>query len=63
MTQTVLLGDVCKKVTSGGTPSTKHGEYYDGGIPWLRTQEVNFSNIYFTEKTITEAGLKILRQS
>lgn len=58
MTQTVLLGDVCKKVTSGGTPSTKHEEYYDGNIPWLRTQEVNFGNIYSTEKTITEAGLK-----
>jgi len=58
MTQTVLLGDICSKVTSGGTPSTKHYEYYNGNISWLRTQEVNFSNIYSTEKTITEAGLK-----
>lgn len=58
MTQTALLGDICTKVTSGGTPSTKHDEYYNGDIPWLRTQEVNFGNIYSTEKTITEAGLK-----
>ena len=58
MTQTVLLGDICTKVTSGGTPSTKHEEYYGGDIPWLRTQEVNFGNIYSTEKTITEAGLR-----
>ena len=58
MTQTVLIGDICTKVTSGGTPSTKHDEYYGGDIPWLRTQEVNFGNIYSTEKTITEAGLK-----
>ena len=58
MIQTVLLGDICAKVTSGGTPSTKREEYYGGDIPWLRTQEVNFGNIYSTEKTITEAGLK-----
>lgn len=58
MTRTVLLGDICIKVTSGGTPSTRHDEYYKGNIPWLRTQEVNFGNIYSTEKTITEAGLK-----
>lgn len=58
MTRTVLLGDICTKVTSGGTPSTKHDEYYNGNIPWLRTQEVNFGNIYSTEKAITEAGLK-----
>ncbi len=58
MIQTVLLGDICAKVTSGGTPSTKREEYYGGDIPWLRTQEVNFGNIYSTENTITEAGLK-----
>ncbi len=58
MTQTVLIGDICTRVTSGGTPSTRKAEYYDGDIPWLRTQEVKFGNIYSTEKTITEAGLK-----
>ncbi|MEK7603279.1 MAG: restriction endonuclease subunit S [Patescibacteria group bacterium] len=58
MPQTVLLGDICTKVTSGGTPSTKHPEYYNGDIPWLRTQEVKFGNIYRTEKTITDSGLK-----
>lgn len=58
MTQTVSLGDICIKVTSGGTPSTKHPEYYNGDIPWLRTQEVNFEYIHNTEKTITDSGLK-----
>lgn len=58
MTQTVSLGDICIKVTSGGTPSTKHPEYYNGDIPWLRTQEVNFGYIHNTEKTITDSGLK-----
>ena len=58
MMRTVSLSDICTKITSGGTPLTKRDDYYGGGIPWLRTQEVNFGNIYSTEKTITELGLK-----
>lgn len=57
MMRTVPLSDICTKITSGGTPLTKRDDYYDGDIPWLRTQEVNFGNIYSTEKTITELGL------
>jgi type I restriction enzyme S subunit len=45
-------------VTSGGTPSTRESNYYDGDIPWLRTQEVNFNFITDTEIKITEAGLE-----
>ena len=52
------LGDICSKVCSGGTPSSKHSEYYDGDIPWLNTKEINFNRIYDTEKYITEEGLK-----
>ncbi|XEJ71767.1 restriction endonuclease subunit S [Escherichia coli] len=33
-------------------------EYYDGTIPWLRTQEVDFREIWDTEIKITEEGLK-----
>ena len=58
MMRTVSLIDICTKITSGGTPLTKRGDYYGGDIPWLRTQEINFCNIYSTEKTITELGLK-----
>ena len=53
----VKLGEICSRVTSGGTPSTKHPEYYGGTIPWLRTQEVDFKPIYSTELFITEDGL------
>ena len=56
--QTVSLSGICTKIASGGTPLTKRGDYYGGDIPWLRTQEINFCNIYSTEKTITELGLK-----
>ena len=52
------LGDICSNVCSGGTPSSKHSEYYDGDIPWLNTKEINFCRIYNTEKCITEEGLK-----
>ena len=31
--------------------------YYNGNIPWLRTQEVKFCNITETEKTISQEGL------
>ena len=51
------IGDICSKVCSGGTPSSKHSEYYDGDIPWLNTKEINFNRIYSTEKRITEEGL------
>ena len=33
-------------------------EYYNGDIPWLRTQEVDFGEIWDTGVKITEAGLK-----
>ena len=58
MMRTVSLSDICTKIASGGTPLTKRDDYYGGDIPWLRTQEINFGNIYSTEKTITELGLK-----
>lgn len=51
------LGDLCERVTSGGTPSTRKNEYYGGEIPWVRTQEVNFNRIYDTEIKITKQGL------
>ena len=51
------IGQLCKKVTSGGTPNTRRTEYYGGNIPWLKTQEVNFNRIYKTETFITEEGL------
>ena len=51
------IGDICQKVCSGGTPTSSNPDYYDGGIPWLNTNEVNFCNIYSTNKTISEEGL------
>lgn len=44
-------------MSSGGTPLKSHTEYYDGNIPWLRTNEVRFNTIESTERYITEEGL------
>ena len=50
--------DVCKKISSGGTPLTTRSEYYNGNIPWLRTQEVDWTEITETSMKISDEGLK-----
>jgi type I restriction enzyme S subunit len=52
------LGEICTKVTSGGTPLATRREYYDGDIPWLRTQEVRYADIVDTEMKITQTALE-----
>lgn len=52
------LSDTCLKICSGGTPSRKKAYYFKGGIPWLRTQEVDWNNIYDTEIKITAEAIK-----
>lgn len=51
------IKDVCIKICSGGTPSTSKHEYYGGSIPWLRTQEVDWKEIYDTEIKITDEAI------
>ena len=51
------ITDVTRRITSGGTPSTKIKEYYAGEIPWLNTKEIGFNRITDTEVKITEVGL------
>ena len=53
----VKIKDVCKNVSSGGTPSTSNRSYYCGNIPWLRTQEVDWKDITGTELKITEEAV------
>lgn len=54
---TTNIKSVCTKTCSGGTPKTSHSSYYGGDIPWLRTQEVDWDEIFDTEIKITEEGL------
>ena len=36
----VALGDVCDSILSGGTPSTKNEEYWNGDIPWITSADI-----------------------
>lgn len=59
--QWVRLGDITE-VVGGGTPSSKHPEYYDGGtIPWIRPADLSgYHEKYIShgEKNITQLGLE-----
>lgn len=48
---------VCE-TKSGGTPSRKKPEFYNGNIPWVKSGELNDSLILSSEETITELGLQ-----
>lgn len=50
------LGEVCK-IGSGGTPSRKHAEYYNGNIPWIKTGELAWNVITEAEEYITEEAI------
>lgn len=50
------IRDICKNIVSGGTPTASKSEYYNGDIPWLRTQEVDWKDILDTEIKISELG-------
>ena len=54
----VQLGELCRKVVSGGTPKSTVAEFYDGNIPWLNTKEIHFNRISQTERTISILGLE-----
>ena len=52
------LGEI-SKLGSGGTPSKNHPEYYEKGtIPWLKTGEIDWTDIYEIEEKITEDAIK-----
>jgi len=43
-------------IVSGGTPDRNNPEYWGGSIPWIKTGEINYQDIYEAEEHITEAG-------
>ena len=58
--EVVRLGDVAENFISGGTPSTKNPEYWDGDIPWIRSVHINglLVDELSVEQFITKAGLE-----
>mgnify|MGYP002508256600 CR=1 FL=1 len=52
------IGECCR-LGSGGTPSKSHSEYYENGdIPWLKTGEIDWNDIYDVEERITNEGVE-----
>jgi type I restriction enzyme S subunit len=42
---------------SGGTPSTKNPDYWDGGIPWITSGSLTSLLLTASERTLTPAGV------
>ena len=60
------LKDICNTVT-GGTPSTKHVEYYNGTIPWISTVSLGPNYIdgttakaFITQEAVDNSSTKII---
>lgn len=53
------MNQICD-IYSGGTPSTKKEEYWDGDIPWCCPTDITQSNKYIekTERNISRQGLE-----
>ena len=61
----VELQDVCSKILSGGTPSTKIAEYWDGDIPWITSADIVDLRTaeprrYITDKAIRNSATNII---
>ncbi|HUV28159.1 MAG TPA: restriction endonuclease subunit S [Anaerolineales bacterium] len=53
------LKNIATLISSGGTPSRKHPEYYsNNGHLWVKSKELLDTSIYDTEEHISDIGLK-----
>jgi restriction endonuclease S subunit len=53
------IGEFCKEMKSGGTPSRTHNEYWNKkDYPWLKSGEVHNNIVVDVEEYISEDGLK-----
>ena len=58
-TPKIELRNIVKKSCSGATPIKGNSEYYENGtIPWIRTQDVRFNEIYTVDSYITERAVE-----
>ena len=53
----VSLGNICR-TTSGGTPSRKNKEYFEGDIPWVKSGELPDGPVLEIEEYITGEAVK-----
>jgi len=45
-------------ISTGATPDRTNEQYWGGGIPWVKTGEVNYSTITATEETVSADALR-----
>lgn len=64
--ETTELRNICKTI-SGGTPSTKNPDYYNGTIPWVTTTALGPNHIdgtkakaYISEEAVANSATKII---
>ena len=56
------LGSIVSAVSTGATPRAGEKKYYENGeIPWLRTGEIQFRDIYCSETKITQNAVNDYR--
>lgn len=53
-----VKSETVAKWGSGGTPSRRKPEYYNGSIPWIKTGELRDDIIYDSEEKISEDAIK-----
>lgn len=51
------IGDICN-TTSGGTPSRKRSDYFEGTIPWVKSGELPDGYISEVEEFITDEAIQ-----
>ena len=44
--------------STGGTPSRQVSNYFDGGIPWIKSGDLNDGVVTKTDDTISQSGLE-----
>lgn len=54
--RTVRLGDACR-TTSGGTPSRKRSDFFNGTIPWVKSGELTDGLVFDVEEFITDEAV------
>ena len=54
----VELQQICDSILSGGTPSTKNQEYWNGDIPWITSADIVNIKIAKPRKYITQDAIK-----
>lgn len=51
------IGDLIKDISDGGTPPRNNESYFEGDIPWVVIEDIEF-NIFDTKEHLAEEGLK-----